>query len=100
MFMQTRVSERWPLSGLCADMLASAVGRFLRTHRQGLKLLDEFMASAPPDRTEEQFEQERRQAKEARQAAEQRVRASLIARRLAGLPLIDETLMLSESKSD
>jgi hypothetical protein len=75
-------------------MLASSIGRFLRTHRQGHKLLHEFMASAPADRTEEQFEQERRQANEAFRAAEQRVRASLVARRLAGLPAIDESLLL------
>jgi hypothetical protein len=96
--MQT--SNRSPLSILSSDMLTSSIGRFLRTHRQGLKPLDEFMASAPPDRTEEQFEQERRQAKEAFRAAEQRVRASLIARRLAGLPLIDEALLLSEPTGD
>jgi hypothetical protein len=95
--MQTHVSDRLLRSGLCP--LESAVVRFLQTHREGDKQLREFMASAPADRTEEQFEQERRQAKEARRAAEQPVHASLIARRLAGLPLIDEALLLVEPRT-
>jgi hypothetical protein len=56
------------------------------------------MASTPADRTEEQFEEERSQATEARRAAEQRVRQTLIARRLAGLPLIDEALLLEPAR--
>jgi hypothetical protein len=94
--MQT--SNRWPLSILSSDMLTSSIGRFLRTHRQGLRLLDEFMASAPPDRTEEQFEQERRQAKEAFRAAEHRVRETFAERGAAGLPLIDEALLLEPAR--
>ena len=95
--MQTRVSDQLLRSGLCP--LESAVVRFLQTHRDGEKQLREFMASTPPDRAEEQFEQEFKRANEARRAAEQRVRASLIARRLAGLPLIDEALLLSEPRN-
>jgi hypothetical protein len=95
-----QVSKHSPLSTMSRSMLESGISRFLRTHRQGERPLRKFMASAPPDRTEEQFEQERRQANEAFRAAEQRVRASLIARRLAGLPLIDEALLLSEPTGD
>jgi hypothetical protein len=92
--------NQWPLSIMSRDMLTSNIARFLRTHRQGLKLLGEFMASAPADRTEEQFEQERGQANQEFQAAQDRVRASLVARRLAGLPLIDEALLLSKRTGD
>jgi hypothetical protein len=82
--MQT--SKQWPISTMSRDILASSIGRFLRTHRQGIKLLGEFMASTPADRTEEQFEQERQQEAAKLEAAAERVRAnpSLAARRAAG----------------
>jgi hypothetical protein len=89
--MQT--SEQWPLFPMSREVLTSSIGSFLRTHRQGLMLLHEFMASEPADRTEAEFEVERLLAKQAHQAAVERVRASFIARRLAGLPLIDEALL-------
>ena len=93
-------SNQLPLSIMSRAVLTSSIGRFLRTHRQGEKLLHEFMAASPRDRTEAQVEQERTQPNEARRAAEQRARASLTAQRLAGLPLIDKALLLSQSTSD
>lgn len=98
--MQTRVSKRWPLSGLCADMLASAVGRFLRTHRDGEQDLRDFMAATPPDRTEEEFAEERRQAKQAHEAALERTRRIMLARERAGLPIFDEALLLVKATGD
>jgi hypothetical protein len=96
--MQTHVSDRLLRSGLCP--LESTVVRFLQTHREGEKLLREFIASEPADRTEEEFKEEQRQANAARETALQRVRQTMLARQLAGLPLIDEALLLVKATGD
>jgi len=70
-------SNQWPLSQLSRDLLTSSIGRFLRTHRNGLKALADFMNATPADRTEAQFEQECAQAREAHEAEKQRIRDAL-----------------------
>jgi hypothetical protein len=47
--------ESWTGSVIEKLMLANEVGRFLRTHRDGHRLLLEYLESVPPDRTEEEL---------------------------------------------
>ena len=90
--MQPR--DQWPLSFLSRSTLQSEIACFLRTHLQGEQLLHEFRASTAPDRTEEQFEQERKRAEAARWAERQRALKLAKARQRAGLPFFDLNLLL------
>jgi len=89
-----RPANQWPVSLLSRHMLEADIGRFLRTHRQGEQLLHEFMSSAAPDRTQEQFEQERKRADAARWAERQRMLKLAKARQRAGLPFFNVNLLL------
>lgn len=50
----------WPGSIIEQAMVEKAVGAFWRTHRGGGRLLLDWMASVPPDRSEEQYQEERK----------------------------------------
>jgi hypothetical protein len=67
----------WPVSRLQHDLLHSAIGRFLRTHRDGARQLVEWMGTFPTDRTEAQFEEETRRATERKQAIEAALREAM-----------------------
>jgi hypothetical protein len=55
--------RNWPGSIVEQAMLEKAVGAFLRTHLRGDRLLLEWMASVPADRTEAQYDEERAAAR-------------------------------------
>lgn len=53
--------KNWPGSVVDAASLDAAIGRFLRTHRDGYALLAMFLVQVPADRTELEYQRERDQ---------------------------------------
>jgi hypothetical protein len=60
--------EKWPVSIVDRDTLVSLIGKFLRTHRDGRNQLFQLLDSIPGDRTEAEFSQERKEARDRHQA--------------------------------
>jgi hypothetical protein len=56
--------DKWPGSILDRIMTADAVGKFLRTHRNGDRLLWEWLNAVPSDRTEEEYKRECQEERE------------------------------------
>ena len=88
-----RLLQAWPGSIIDTTMLVESVGRFLRTHRDGERLLYGFLDSAPVDRSEEEYERECQEERERHEAA---ILANLerynAARRAQGLGPVDRHL--------
>ena len=86
-------TRRW--SGSHADRmsLAMAIGKFLRTHRDGYRLLHEWLASVSADQTEDQFLEELQRAKDEHEARIVQVIADYNVRRTRlGLPPVNRRL--------
>lgn len=66
--------DRWPGSIADTVVLATAIGKFLRTHRNGDRLLWEWLDSVPADRTEEEYQ---RECRERHERHESHIRAKL-----------------------
>jgi hypothetical protein len=49
----------WHCSVVARLVLEEAIGEFLRTHPDGYHQLMKLVAPVPPDRTEDEFKQER-----------------------------------------
>lgn len=83
----------WPGSILERCVLMDDIGKFLRTHKGGGKILMDWLASVPPDRSEEEYRQLK---KEAAQAHEEGVKAAIAdynrRRARQGLPPVDRHL--------
>jgi hypothetical protein len=47
-------SANWPVSVVLRAVLEDQIGQFLCTHRNGTKLLMDFLDSVPPDAVESQ----------------------------------------------
>lgn len=59
-------SGKWPISVVGRIIIEKAIGEFLRTHRDGERLLLAWLDLVPPDRTEAEFKAERDAQREAR----------------------------------
>jgi hypothetical protein len=55
--MQMDELENWPGSVVNKLMLVGEIGKFLRTHDGGGKLLMDWLESVPPTRTEAEFQE-------------------------------------------
>jgi hypothetical protein len=82
--------NQWPVSLIDKMIIEHEVARFLRTHRDGAKLLLDWLSEVPPDRTEDEFKQQRqRRAKRHEWAVQAQVERVNAARASAGLGPID-----------
>jgi hypothetical protein len=91
--------ENWPGTILDKCMLMEAIGKFLRTHKGGGKILTDWLESVPPDRTEEEYKQLKEAAAREHEAGIDAACADYNKRRaLQGLPPIDWRQIVEEER--
>jgi len=85
--------ENWPGSIIQKIALLGAIGKFLRTHKAGGKILTDWLESVPPDRTEDEYRQLKETAAKKHEAGIEAAITDYNARRVAsGLPPVDRHL--------
>jgi len=83
----------WPGSIIQKCVLKDAIGKFLRTHKGGGRILMDWLVSVPPDRTEEEYRQLKEAAAQEHEEGIEAAIADYNRRRAAqGLPPVDRHL--------